>query len=269
MFLLFDIGGTKTRMAASLTGEKLDDVRMFPTNHNFTEAMNAMKTVSDEFAKGEKYHAVVGGVRAYDKKNGQLFNQPHFPMWVGEPLLSKMKEMWGSSVYLENDAAIDGLGEAIYGAGKGSKIVAYLTLSTGVGGARISNGKIDEATYSFEPGNMLIGTIKDEVEYVENLISGTAIEKKYGAKPTELDDPIAWEEITELLAVVLNNVSVMWSPDVIVLGGAVPRKLDFVKVNEKLKRLCKIYPTTPVVKIDLLQEEDGLYGALAYLQKLP
>lgn len=269
MFLLCDIGGTMTRMAVSLTGDKLDTVKMFPTSHNFEEAMLQMKKVGDELSKGEKYHAVVSGVRAYNKKTGQLFNQPNFPMWVGEPLLLKMKEMFGNDVFLENDAALVGLGEAIYGAGKGSDIVAYITLSTGVGGAKIESGKIDRSNYSFEPGNMLISAKNGEVDYLENLISGSAIEKKYGQIPTELDDDLAWEEITELLAIGLSNTAVMWSPDVIVLGGSVPKKLNFEKVNAYFKRFCKIYPEVPVVKQALLDETGGLYGGLAYLQKLP
>lgn len=269
MFLVFDIGGTRTRMGLSHTGEKLDEVKLFPTNHNFIDAMEEMRSVAEEFAKGEKYHAVVGGVRAYDKRNGQLFNQPHFPMWVGEPLLVKMKEMWGESVYLENDAAMDGLGEAVYGGGKGSRVVGYVTLSTGVGGARITNGKIDETMFSFEPGNMLMHNSEGEQVSVENIISGTAIEKKYGAKPTDIKDQNVWNEITDQIVIFLNNVAVMWSPEVIVMGGAVPRMLNFEVLNEKLKNICKIYPETPRIVLDVLQEEDGLYGALAYLQRLP
>ena len=269
MFLLFDIGGTTTRMAISQTGESLDDVKIFPTNHNFSEAIGQMKQIAGEFSKGEKYHAVVGGVRAYNKKTGTLFNQPNFPMWIDEPLLSKLKEMFGTSVYIENDAAFVGLGEAVYGAGKGSRIVAYITLSTGVGGVRITNGKIDETSYGFEPGNMLISAKNGKMEYLEKLISGTAVFEKYGKEPTDLEDETAWEEITELLAIGLNNVSVMWSPEVIILGGSVPKRLNFEKVNSYLKRFCKIYPEVPPVKKDELGEKGGLYGALASLQKLP
>ena len=68
MFLLFDIGGTTTRIAISHTGDKVDDVKLFPTNHDFSQAMDEMNHVSHEFSKGEKYHAVVGGVRAFNKK---------------------------------------------------------------------------------------------------------------------------------------------------------------------------------------------------------
>ncbi len=268
MFLLFDVGGTTTRMAVSQTGDGLDEVKLFPTNHNFDEAMEQMSKVGEELAQGGKYLATVGGIRAYNKKKGQLFNQPNFPMWVDAPLLQKMRELWGE-VYLENDAALVGLGEAVYGAGKGYRIVAYVTLSTGVGGCRITNGKIDESVYSFEPGNMLISAKSGEVEYLEKLISGTAIQQKYGKLPNELDDEMAWEEITELLSIGLNNVGVMWSPDVIVLGGSVPQRLNFEKTNEYLKRFCRIYPEVPPVKMAQIDEKGGLFGGLAYLQKLP
>lgn len=268
MFLLFDIGGTTTRMAISHTGESVDEVKLFSTNHNFQEAMEQMKKVAEEFSHGEKYHAVVGGVRSYDRKNGTLFNQPNFPMWVGEPVLDRMKEMWGD-VYLDNDAVMVGLGEAVYGAGKGHDIVAYITLSTGVGGCRITKGKADPTNYSFEPGNMLIPDLKGGFDNFENLVSGTAIQKKYGVLPTELSDENAWEEIEEIVAVGLNNVAVMWSPEVIILGGNVPQKLNFDNVNYKLKERCKIYPEAPLVKMATIDEKGGLFGALAYLKNIP
>lgn len=267
MFLLFDIGGTTTRMAISHTGEKVDDVKLFPTNHAFPEAMEEMKKVAAELANGEKYHAVVGGVRSYNKKTGSLFDHPSIPLWVGEPLLARMREAWGDT-YIENDCVMVGLGEAVYGAGRGNKIVAYVTLSTGVGGCRITNGKADDTEYSFEPGNMLVSG-PDGQDYLENIISGSAIEKRYGVSPFQLEDPKAWDDISELVSIGLNNVAVMWSPNIIVLGGSVPQRINFEKVNEHLKMHCKIYPEVPFVKMAEIDEQGGLYGALAYIQKLP
>jgi glucokinase len=49
-----------------------------------------------------------------------------------------------------------GLGEAVFGAGKGREIVVYMTISTGVGGARIVGGKIDASAMGFEPGHQII-----------------------------------------------------------------------------------------------------------------
>lgn len=267
MFLLFDVGGTTTRMAVSHTGDTLDEVKLFPTNHNFDEAMEMMRSVGIELSKGEKYHAVVGGIRSYNRKTGTLFIHSNFPLWVDAPVLSRMREIWGE-VYLENDAVLDGLGEAVFGAGKEFQIVAYVTLSTGVGGCRIVNGKVDPAVYSFEPGNMIF-ELGDRQEVLENLISGSAIEKKYGKNPFELEDESSWHEIENLVAVGLNNISVMWSPDVIVLGGSVPQKINFENINQKLKSICKIYPEVPIVKMAEIDEKGGLYGGLAYLHKLP
>ncbi len=267
MFLLFDIGGTTTRFAVSYTGDKIDDVKLFPTNHDFDQAMEQMKSVASDFANGEKYHAVVGGVRSYNKKNGSLFDHPTIPLWVGVPLLDKMREAWGD-VFIENDCVMVGLGEAVHGAGKGEKIVAYVTLSTGVGGCRITNGKADETEYSFEPGNMLINGPEGQ-DYLENIVSGSAIEKRYGVSPFDLTDENAWEEISEYVSVGLNNVAVMWSPNIIVLGGSVPQRIDFEKVNEYLKKHCRIYPEVPLVKMAEIDEQGGLYGALAYLKNLP
>ncbi len=268
MFLLFDIGGTTTRMAISHTGESIDGLKLFPTNHNFSEAMDEMNEIAREFSGGEKYHAIVGGVRAYNKKTGTLFNQPNFPMWVDAPLLLRMKEMWGD-VYLENDAALVGLGEAVYGAGKGSQIVAYVTLSTGVGGCRIVNGRIDPAHYGFEPGNMFVMGSDKEHMHLENLVSGTAIQKRYGVSPFDLSDDSAWREIEELVVIGLNNIVVMWSPDIIVLGGSVPQRIDFDSLNARLKDICKIYPEVPEVKMATIDEQGGLYGGLAYIKNLP
>ncbi len=268
MFLLFDIGGTTTRFAISHTGDKLDDVKLFPTNHNFDEAIPQMQQIAEELSKGEKFHAVIGGVRCYDKRTGTLFNSSNFPLWVGEPLLPKMKELW-HDVYLENDAVMVGLGEAVYGAGKDNKIVAYVTLSTGVGGCRIVDGKPDPTVYSFEPGNMIVGGLDGKPEYLENIISGSAIEEKYGVGPSELTDQKAWEDIAEQTSIGLNNIAVMWSPNVIVLGGSVPQKLDFSRVNDHLRVHCRIYPEVPKVIKEDLGDEGGLYGALAYLRHLP
>lgn len=268
MFLLFDIGGTTTRLAMSLTGDKIDDVKLFSTNHDFPSAMEEMRKISIELSKGEKYHAVVGGVRSYDKKTGTLFSNSNFPLWVDGPLLSKMREMWGD-VYLENDCVMVGLGEAVHGAGKGHGIVAYVTLSTGVGGCRITNGKPDPTVFSFEPGNMIIPGWDGKGEVFENLVSGSAIEKKYGVSPFDLTDEKAWEEVSEMVSVGLNNVAVMWSPEVIVLGGSVPQRINFDTVNEHLKMHCKIFPEVPLVVKAEIDEQGGLYGALAYLKNLP
>ena len=57
---------------------------------------------------------------------------------------------------IANDTAVVGLGEAHRGAGIGYNIVTYITVSTGVGGTRIVDGRIDRRIYGFEPGHQTI-----------------------------------------------------------------------------------------------------------------
>ena len=87
--------------------------------------------------------------------------------------------------YLDNDANVATLGEYKFGAGKGTENMIYMTVSTGIGGGAILNGKI----FRGSTGNALeIGhtTISQErtrcgcgnIGCAESLASGTAIGKR-------------------------------------------------------------------------------------------
>ena len=85
-----------------------------------------------------------------------LVNAPHLPGWIRKPFSERLKAELACPVFLENDSAIVALGEAHHGAGKGDDIMAYLTVSTGMGGARIVHGAIDVNVFGFEPGHQYI-----------------------------------------------------------------------------------------------------------------
>jgi glucokinase len=114
------------------------------------------------------------------------------PDWQRKPLASALsKRLDGAPVYIENDKAVVGLGEATYGAGVGYGIVAYHTVSTGVGGVRTEDGKISRASAGFEPGHQIIdidGSLLDDgtSHTLESLVSGYSLEKRRGVKPYEI-----------------------------------------------------------------------------------
>ena len=169
-----------------------------------------------------------------------------------------------------------GLGEAIYGAGMGSKIMAYHTVSTGVGGVRIVQEKIDESTIGFEPGKQVLDIDrsvlgKDKVNSLENLVSGGALEEMRGVKPYEIpqSDEI-WNQLAFYLSRGLHNTITYWSPDRIVLGGSMivgnPRIMleDIVRYTQE--SLGMILPCPEIVD-GTLEDEGGLYGAMALLKQ--
>lgn len=261
MYVVFDIGGTSMRLGISETGERIDDSQITPTPKNFKEAMLDFGKAVKLLTKGKSVLKAAGGVRALNQEKTALIDHPHFPLWVNEPLKERLEEITGCEVYLENDAAMAGLGEATKGAGIGKKIVAYLTISTGVGGARIVDEKIDKNSLGFEPGQMIVSG-----GYLEAIISGTALEEKHTQKPYLIDDHSIWEEVDKTLAVGLNNICVLWSPDIIVLGGSLMNKISLYKVQQELKRLLQIFPEPPEVVHSKLDEKAALFGALEYLK---
>lgn len=268
MYLVFDIGGTNIRLAVSQDGKTLNQLDSIPTAKNFSQAMSSFKETAEKLTNGQKIEAAAGGVRALDMTTkDRLVSHPTIPLWVGEPLKQELEKSLGCSVSLENDAAMAGLGEAVFGAGQGKKIVAYITVSTGVGGVRIVDGKIDQSMMGFEPGNQIINV--DPPAYLERYISGEGIRQRYGVKGENLSDPKAWDEIAKLLAIGLNNTIVHWSPQIVVLGGSVIKSISLDKVKSYLNEYLTIFPDCPEIVLATLGDEGGLYGALHYLVKYP
>ncbi len=276
MYILFDIGGTNMRIAVTRDGDSFGDPIVIPTPKMFEEGMKLFTQHAPTLVHGEKIEGVVGGIAGtLTQDKGTLIASPNLPGWVGNPLRGKLQDLLGAPVYIENDSAMVGLGEATYGAGRGFDIVAYITISTGVGGARIVNGAIDESSNGFEPGHQIIdpdNSLCPECDGndLESYISGTAIIKRYGVKPYEINDPEVWDTLAKYLAYGLNNTIAYWSPHVIILGGSMMKKIGIPVegVKKHLREIFRIMPDTSQVVKATLGDLGGLWGALAYIKNL-
>lgn len=272
MFILFDIGGTKIRAVSADRKKLLAPPAVVSTPKDFDEGLETLKRVIDNLAMSEPIEAIVGGIAGpLNKEKTGLARSPNLPDWVGHDLKKSLEDRYRVPVLLENDSALVGLGEASFGAGKEKSIVAYLTVSTGVGGVRIVNGEIDENSLGFEPGHQIIDPDNTlcptcDGNDLESYISGTAVEKRFGKKPYEINDPAVWDELAKFLAYGLSNTIVHWSPDVIVLGGSMMKEvgISISSVEKHLKETLKIFPTIPEIKKAELGDFGGLYGALLY-----
>jgi glucokinase len=273
MFILFDIGGTKTRITTSNGGDAFDTPRVFDTPKIYEEGIEAIKKTIVELSRGNRIQGIIGGIAGpFSHKNRSLLTSPNLSGWIGKPLIADLEKEFSAKVMVENDSAIVGLGEAVFGAGKGFSIVAYITISTGVGGARIVNGKIDEKSVGFEPGHQIVDFDKTAIPdadgiYLDNLISGKGVENRTGKKAYEITDESFWDQMAKILAVGLHNTIVHWSPDAVILGGSMMNKvgIPLEKVETYVKEYLKIFPEIPVIKKADLGDLGGLYGALSYL----
>ncbi|MEK7208728.1 MAG: ROK family protein [Patescibacteria group bacterium] len=253
MFFLSDIGRTKTRLAVSLDGQTISEPIIRPTPADFNQGLNLIKELIEELGKGQKRDGLCLGISR--------------KVWSGAPLKPELEETFGGPVYLVNDSALVGLGEAHYGAGRNQRLAAYLTVSSGVGGVLIVNGQIAENALGFEPGHQLI-VVGEQVRSLEELVSGFAIEAQFGRPPHEITNEKIWQELSRYLALGLVNTLVHWSPDCLILGGGMFKTPGFqITVIEKLiSEHLTIFSKRPLIRPAALGEIGGLYGALAYLQ---
>ncbi len=272
MYLLFDIGGTSIRIAVSSDRQHIEGSKIVPTPIDFTQGIQTFKQISDELSGRRKIDGIAGGIAGVlDKEKTMLSQSPHVKEWAGKPLKRELEEVFDCQVLLENDADIEGLGEATKGAGVGKTIVAYITVGTGVGGVRIIGGKMDENALGFEPGHQIIVPDGNPCKcggkgHLETYVGGSYLENLYHQKGEEITDPQIWDEISRYLAIGLTNVSVHWSPDIIILGGSVSKSIPLEKVQAYLKAFLTIFPEPPQIVKASLGDEAGLYGALELLK---
>ncbi|OHA84140.1 MAG: hypothetical protein A2408_00535 [Candidatus Yonathbacteria bacterium RIFOXYC1_FULL_52_10] len=273
MYILFDIGGTKMRVACANASNTCGEPRIEMTPKNFEEGVALLAHMAKEAGGGETVEGVIGGIAGIVDSDGVLTKSPNLPDWSGKPLKKALSEALGAPVTIENDAAMVGLGEAVYGAGRGFSIVAYLTVSTGVGGARIVEGMIDEHAQGFEPGHAIIDPDNSlcptcDGNELEDYVSGTSVEKRFGKKPHEITDSAVWDELAKFLAYGVHNTIAYWSPDVVVIGGSMMREvgISVEGVEKHLKEIFSITSSIPAIRKAELGDVGGIYGALAYLQ---
>lgn len=266
------------RIALSRDGETFEEPRIVETPKDFDAGMLALRNLATELLAGEKALASAGGIAGtLSKDKSQFIGGPNLLGWGGKPVRASLQSAFGCPVFVENDTAIVGLGEAVVGSGKGYPICVYMTVSTGVGGVRIVNEQIDVSSLGFEPGHQIIdagrglqaNTVGGDGLDLEGIISGTAVTKRYGKKPYEITDEVFWDEMARLLAYGLNNTIVHWSPDVVVIGGSMMKKIGIPveRVTAHLKGILHIYPQLPPVVHSALGDIGGLHGALHFVKQ--
>lgn len=158
--------------------------------------------------------------------------------WEGVNLREAMEKYTGHKVTVCNDADAAGYAEVIYGAAKGENgVVIVTTLGTGIGTALVCNGMLVPNT---------------ELGHLE--LDGHDAETRASAKIRTRDD-LSWKEWTSRLQRYYSHLEMLFSPDLIVVGGGVSRKHE--KFLPKLELRTRIIPAK-------LRNTAGIVGA-AYL----
>jgi len=150
LFVGIDLGGTK--IAAGVVSSR-GELRGFataptPVRDPVATVVRLAVSVTREAAKSASVsikRLAGGGVGApgpVDVKAGLVVSPPNLPGWRDVPLGRLLGRSLGLTLALQNDANVAGLAEHRFGAGRGCSPLVYLTVSTGIGGAILLDGRL-------------------------------------------------------------------------------------------------------------------------------
>ena len=260
MILVIDVGGTTTRVGVSRIGVKLDrhiEIKTPPGR----DGLQQIAAAARKLLGGKPAQAVVAGLPATFTESGRLHHLNNLPEWAGIDPGRVLGGLTNGPVLYDNDALMSALGEAYAGAGTTKGVMAYVTVSTGINGARLVDGRPDHSAH-YQIGDQLISW--DPPGTLEEVAGGRHIQERYGRLPSQVDDPILWQREIRALAVGLHNLTVHWSPGVVVLGGSMMRDIPLASLDAELRKLPNPYPQLPELRPAALGQLGGLHGALAY-----
>ncbi len=288
-YIGIDLGGTNVRVAVvTENGEILSQVKSpsYATEGR-DKVISNLYSLIRELPDWRECSGIGAGVPGpCNQISGAMMLDTNMPGFKGFPFAQSMSKEFGMPAYIDNDANVAGLAEALVGAGKGLPVVYYVTLSTGIGGGLIVDGKCVSGKHGFtgEIANIIIDRNREKVNYlaigaVENEASGTAITRKgqavFGEKAVqhagnvfdlaasgnEDAKKIADEAIADL-AQLFATLAAATDPDAFILGGGMMQSADYFlqPLIEKFKEITHTaLHDTPflVAKLD----EPGIIGA--------
>jgi glucokinase len=77
-----------------------------------------------------------------DSKRGVILEARNLPGMTNFPMKARLEKEFHVPAFIQHDAKVAALAEHRFGAGRGFKHMIYMTISTGIGGGIIANGKI-------------------------------------------------------------------------------------------------------------------------------
>jgi glucokinase len=283
-----DIGGTKIAVGlVSLAGAVLAS-RVIPTaaEKGPLVAIENIARMLEEVAAetGIHPHGIgIGSTGPVDPYSGEVGVVEFLPGWEGFNLIGGLARRTGLPVELENDADAAALGEAAWGAGRGSQRFIYLTISTGIGGGIVIDGQLYRGVTGTHPevGHQIIQTDGPLCGCGargcwESLASGPAMARLYGepgldaraiCAAAENGNRRALEAIAQegfYLGVGIANLITVLAPQVIALGGGVMRSrhLFWSQLLETVRKSCMYVPLEQVRIVPAeLGSDAGLVGA--------
>jgi glucokinase len=275
LHLAVDVGGTKILAAAATGGGDGRWLRIVRRLTPREAPVETLVAILDELAAGARPRGIALSLPGpLDRRSGRPFGAPNLSAaWHRAALVDELGSRYGCPVVVENDCNCAALAEAVRGAGAGHRTVVYYTVSTGVGTGVVHDGRLLTGRDDTEGGHHVVWPAPlggprcacGSTGCLEAVVSGAAVERRYGVPPERLDDE-AWRDIGQWLGLAVVNAAMFHDPDVVVFGGGMTDAWErwwpamIATVDETLT-----LREPPLVRRALLGEDRNLHGALSRL----
>ncbi len=259
MYAAVDIGGTKTLIAAFDENGKIKEQVKLATPKNYDDFVNELAANVANLTTKDFKAVCVALPGKVDRKHGVGIAFGNLP-WTDVPAAADAEKIFHAPVVVENDAKLAALSEARLVQDNYNKVL-YVTISTGIGGGMIIDGKISPYFSDMEVGHVLLEH-GDRLVRWEDFASGSAIVEKFGKRASQITDAQDWYVIARNIAVGLIDLIATLTPEVIIIGGGVGTHFD--KYKDRLAEQLKIYEnplvTVPPIIKAKRAEEAVVYG---------
>lgn len=270
--LCADIGGTHTRLAAADLSRRVTARRTLSSDELTVERLASY--LSSLAARRELRAVCIGVAGVISGEERSVSVAPNLSGIEGVALKPALQEHFRVPVAVENDVNLAALGEHAFGAGTRTDSMALIALGTGLGAGIITDGKLLRGARDGAGEVGFLSSVHDiayrstNVGPLEAKISGAALER-YG-DPREIferardGDKPAQEivrSVADGLGVAAANLFALLDPQLVVLGGWVPREEDLLldRVREIAARLA---PGAAPIVLAELGDDAALLGAV-------
>jgi len=165
VWLGFDIGATKLAVAVGDDAGGIAARRRRPihaTGDPRADVDAMLRDAHELLAEAGAAPSALRGIGVaapgpIDFARGTVESPPNLPGWRSVPICQWLGAALDAPVHLENDANAAALAEWRFGAGRGARHLVYLTMSTGVGGGLVIDGRLYRGTGNAgEVGHMTV-----------------------------------------------------------------------------------------------------------------
>lgn len=254
--LAIDIGGTKT-LVALVQGEQVLGTQTAPTSR----ADGPEQWIEQSASLAGKWQGqydlcgvtVTGAVRdgLWSAMNPKTLNIPD-----SFPIAQQFSQVINVPTTICNDAQAAAWGEYQFGAGQGKDTV-FLTVSTGIGGGAVANGRLVQG-HSGVGGHFGL-LLADNDAPIEDLASGQWIAAEAARQGHKMSTPEVFssaalgedwaaqiiDESARLIARLCHNLQLIFDPEVIVIGGGVGLAEGYLaEVRKHVENLPARVPST-------------------------